>query len=132
MCCLHLEDFAVKRQHEVKGALHASETSHPKAVKLTNPTILGMAKSALWYILRNKGSTDELSNTKRLVHQQKPTVVPFNCISVVSFKMYYGNVQKQNYFKKLSLSKYLCKSSTFFCMLVRHSVSLLLNDVTCQ
>ncbi|KAL0199178.1 hypothetical protein M9458_007718, partial [Cirrhinus mrigala] len=38
-------------------------------------TILGVAKSTVWYILRKKESTGELSNAKRPARPRKTTVV---------------------------------------------------------
>ncbi len=69
MCHLHLEPAALNPHHVVKGSLHAGETifklqNQNKSTREIAGT-LRVAKSTVWYILRKKEHTSELSNIKR-------------------------------------------------------------------
>lgn len=87
----------VNRQHAVKAAVHVGRTSHTQAAEMGKKpireiaTMLGVAK-LVWYILRKKQSTGELSNAKKTWMSKKATVVDDRrIISMVVRKPLYNN-----------------------------------------
>ncbi len=80
MCHLHLEAVAVIPHCAVKGSHHTSEKTIVRLQK-QNKSIreiagtLGVAKLTVWYILRKKERTSELSNIKRPGRPRRTTVV---------------------------------------------------------
>lgn len=76
----HLADGHLNSQYAVQGDVDANEGGRHESEKQSRPIgamveILGVAKSTLWFTLKKKACTGELSNTKGPGRPQKTTDV---------------------------------------------------------
>uniref|UniRef100_A0A3P9K0U6 Transposase Tc1-like domain-containing protein n=1 Tax=Oryzias latipes TaxID=8090 RepID=A0A3P9K0U6_ORYLA len=88
---------------QVKGAIIKLRKQKKNMQQIA--TVLGVAKSTVWYILRKKESTGEVSNAKRPGRPQKTTVVDDGrIISMVKINLFTTANQVNNTLQEVGVS----------------------------